>query len=68
MWDIFYPAYDSRVTNRTQRALAALKLAMDINMPEEEAIREVSETYGISPEVTQTFLEYVKEHPDPSEW
>ena len=58
----------SHTTLRTRMALAVLHFAVKNHLPEDNAVRDVSETYGISPEVTQTFLEYVKEHPDPREW
>lgn len=60
--------YVSHTTIRTYSALAVLHFAVGHHMAEEDAVRYVSETYGISPEVTQTFLEYVKEYPDPEEW
>lgn len=60
--------YVSHTTIRTHSALAVLHFAVGHRMAEDDAVRCVSETYGISPEVTQTFLEYGKEHLGPSEW
>ncbi len=64
----FETMYVSHTTIRTQRALAALHFAVEHHIPEDEAVRDVSETFGIWPDVARTFLEYVKEHPDPNEW
>lgn len=61
-------AHLSYTAARTQRALAAAKMCIEMKLPEDETISKISKIFDVSPDVAEDFLNHVKEHPDPEEW